>query len=119
MVQGRGRLWLDGETQDVGPGFHVAFPAGTGVAHCLINDSHAKDDLVLLAYGQVCGSHDYRTRNGLLIYFHVGEQDLDEDQIYYPLGGDAERESVTAAARVWWEDAPRRTLGPVLPLPLP
>jgi uncharacterized cupin superfamily protein len=39
VIQGAPDLWADGVLHRLQPGDGVAFPAGTGIAHCLINNS--------------------------------------------------------------------------------
>ncbi len=39
VVEGEPDLWLDGDLHRLRPGDAAAFPAGTGIAHCLINNT--------------------------------------------------------------------------------
>ena len=51
IVDGSGRLWLDGEIVQLKVGDCAGFCAGTGIAHCILNDG--PDDLLVLEVGQV------------------------------------------------------------------
>jgi hypothetical protein len=82
VIEGRPDLWMDGGLHPLRPGDGVAFPAGTGIAHCLINNT----------------SGDVR----LLI---VGEN-IAGDRVAYPINPEERRPSDD------WADAPRRPLGP-------
>lgn len=53
IVAGRGLLWKDGDLTDVNAGQCFGFAAGTGVSHCMINNSNTKDDLMFLIFCQV------------------------------------------------------------------
>ncbi|KZS92754.1 hypothetical protein SISNIDRAFT_486260 [Sistotremastrum niveocremeum HHB9708] len=89
VISGRGLLWMNGIVYDIGPGDAIGFPAGTGIAHTIINDSSEEDgeDLALLV---------------------VGQNKRDEgDLVYYPL----HKEKMFTFVR-WWFDAPQHDLGP-------
>ena len=51
IVEGSGRLWLNGEIAQLRAGDCAGFCAGTGIAHCILNDG--PDDLLFLEVGQV------------------------------------------------------------------
>lgn len=84
VVEGAPDAWIDGELFRLSPGDGVAFPAGTGIAHSILNNT---DDPVRLIV--------------------VGETPKAENRIIYPV--DPERRP---HRKDWWEDAPQRPLGP-------
>jgi uncharacterized cupin superfamily protein len=82
VVEGRPDLWVDGELHPLRPGDGIAFPAGTGIAHCLINNTDGAVRLLI-----------------------VGEN-VPGDRVAYPIDPDQRRPEDD------WPDAPRRPLGP-------
>jgi len=50
VVSGCPDLWVDGELHRLRPGDAAAFPAGTGIAHCLINNT--EEDVQFLVVGE-------------------------------------------------------------------
>jgi uncharacterized cupin superfamily protein len=85
VIEGEPDLWLDGHTRRLRPGDGVGFPAGTGVAHTFINNTHS--DVRLLV---------------------VGEASRRRSRIDYPLHP-ARNQEIGARH---WKDAPARRLGP-------
>ncbi len=85
ILTGKPDLWIDGRIYPLVPGNVVAFPAGTGIAHTVINNT--EEDVRILV---------------------VGDADQSEDRCLYPLN--PELKFVDDIP--WWEDAPRRPLGP-------
>jgi len=82
VVDGNPDLWVDGVTYPLRPGDGAAFPAGTGIAHCLINNTGS--DVRLLIVGEnVAG-----------------------DRVSYPINPEERRPGDD------WTGAPRRVLGP-------
>ena len=77
-------VWVDGHLHRLAPGDAVAFPAGTGIAHTFINNT--EEDVCLLV---------------------VGDADQPEDQGFYPLNPE-----LRDRCQRWWDEAPRRLLGP-------
>jgi uncharacterized cupin superfamily protein len=86
LLDGNADAWLDGELHPMNPGDLVAFPAGTGISHCIINNS---DEDALLLVG--------------------GERGKPSSRIFYPLNP-ARRDQLPEGA--WWEDVPAQPLGP-------
>lgn len=82
VIEGRPDLWLDGIIHPLGPGDGIAFPAGTGIAHCLINNTDS-DVRLLIAGENIAG-----------------------DRVSYPIDPQERRLEDD------WTDAPRRPLGP-------
>jgi uncharacterized cupin superfamily protein len=86
VLEGTLLAWIDGEVFPLKKGDLVAFPAGTGIAHAIINDSE-KEALLLVG----------------------GETTKPENRLTYPLN--PERRQQLAAGK-WWENPPPRKLGP-------
>ncbi len=84
MIEGHPDAWVDGHLYRLNPGDVVAFPPGTGIGHTFINNT--QDDVRLLV---------------------VGDTDQPEDRGCYPLNPE-----LHTIHSKWWEDAPRRPLGP-------
>jgi uncharacterized cupin superfamily protein len=91
VVEGEVEAWIDGELHRMGAGDLAAFPAGTGICHCIINNSGHE---ALLLVG--------------------GEASKSGNRIFYPLHP-SRRGDLPAGE--WWDDAPRRPLGPHDALP--
>lgn len=85
VIDGEVDAWVDGEIHPMAAGDLAAFPAGTGIAHCFINNS---DREALLLVG--------------------GEAPKACNRIVYPLNP-SRRGDVPAAE--WWDDAPAQPLG--------
>jgi len=86
VIEGEVSAWIDGEIHPMKAGDFVAFPAGTGIAHTLINDGDR--EAVLLA-----GGHAYDPKG----------------KVFYP------KDPQRRADMVWsrsWDDAPARPRGP-------
>jgi uncharacterized cupin superfamily protein len=86
VLEGEVDAWIDGVLHAMRPGDFAAFPAGTGICHCFLNDS--KHDVLLLV---------------------GGEASKRENRIYYPLHPQR-RDQLPSSE--WWEDIPKRRLGP-------
>jgi uncharacterized cupin superfamily protein len=84
VLEGTPDAWIDGELFPLIPGDSVAFPAGTGICHTFINNTH--EDVRLLV---------------------VGEKPKPENRIRYPLNPAYE-----ATRQDRWLNPPQRTLGP-------
>ena len=85
VVEGEIDAWIDGELHRMRPGDLAAFPAGTGISHCFINNT-ATEALLLVG----------------------GEVAKPNNRIFYPLNS-SRREDLNATE--WWHDAPQRTIG--------
>jgi uncharacterized cupin superfamily protein len=85
VIEGTPDTWIDGILYRLRPGDGVGFPAGTGIAHCFINNTEATVRLLV-----------------------VGEATKPENRIIYPVNP----ELLESKATVWWHDAPRNLLGP-------
>ena len=83
VLEGTPDVWLDGHLHRLAPGDAVGFPAGTGLAHAVLNDTDEEVRLLV-----------------------VGEASRQGSRVAYPLnpeqGGRDDR----------WDDAPARDLGP-------
>jgi len=86
VLDGEVDAWIDGELHRMRAGDLAAFPSGTGICHTFLNDG---DREALLLVG--------------------GEADKAENRIHYPLHPGS-REDLPWSR--WWDDAPRRPLGP-------
>jgi uncharacterized cupin superfamily protein len=86
VLEGCVDAWIDGHIHAMQPGDLTAFPAGTGISHCFINNSDR--DVVLLVGGEAAKR---------------------DNRIYYPLN--PSRRSDLAASD-WWDDVPAREIGP-------
>lgn len=86
VIEGEVGIWTDGVVHVARAGDLVAWPAGTGICHTVINDSDAP---ALLLAG--------------------GETDRAGARIYYPLN--PERRAQVRPG-VWWDDWPAREMGP-------
>ncbi len=84
VLEGTPGLWLDGALHRLRPGDSVGFPAGTGIAHTSINDTEA--EVRLLVVGEAS-----KPANRVACPLNPGRRGMRED---------------------WWDDAPRRGLGP-------
>jgi uncharacterized cupin superfamily protein len=80
-VEGHPDAWIDGELHRLGPGDGIAFPAGTGIAHCFLNNTEGAVRLLII------GEHH------------------PEDRVAYPLNPERR------VAPNNWNDAPARLLG--------
>lgn len=87
VLAGTPDAWIDGELFPLVPGDAVGFPAGTGIAHSVLNNSDADAHLLI-----------------------VGEHMKPGNQLYYPLN--PERMNLFRRRNYAWDDAPKRPLGP-------
>lgn len=85
VIAGEVDAWIDGHIHRMRAGDLAAFPAGTGICHCFINNGETE---ALLLVG--------------------GEAMKPGSRIFYPLNP-SRRQDMDAAD--WWEDVPRRALG--------
>jgi uncharacterized cupin superfamily protein len=86
VLEGEVDAWIDGDLHPMRPGDLAAFPAGTGICHCFINNS--EHDALLLVGGEASRS---------------------DNRIYYPLH--PQRRSDLPKSE-WWDDVPSQQLGP-------
>ena len=86
VIEGELDAWIDGHLYRISAGDLVAFPAGTGICHCFINNG---------------------TRDALLLV--GGEAPKAHNRIVYPLNP-SRRADIPAGE--WWDEAPRQPLGP-------
>jgi uncharacterized cupin superfamily protein len=85
VIEGEVDAWIDGELHRMIAGDFAAFPAGTGISHCFINNTTTE---ALLLVG--------------------GEAAKSSNRIVYPRNP-SRRQDLKAAD--WWHDAPVRKLG--------
>jgi uncharacterized cupin superfamily protein len=86
VIEGEVDCWIDGHLHHMVAGDLVAWPAGTGIAHCIINNGDR--EALLLAGGE-------SARPGA--------------KITYPLHPQRRADMPWS---LWWDDAPPRELGP-------
>jgi len=86
VVDGEVDLWVDGELHRMKRGDFAGFPAGTGIAHTALNNGTR--DALLLVGGE-------KTRPGIRLNYPLNPE----------LRGKMPQER-------WWEDSPKRVLGP-------
>jgi len=86
VLEGEVDAWIDGELHRMVAGELAAFPAGTGICHCFMNNT---DREALLLVG--------------------GEAAKRGSRIVYPLNPSRRADLKETD---WWDDAPSRPLGP-------
>jgi uncharacterized cupin superfamily protein len=86
VLEGEVDAWIDGELHAMRVGDLAAFPAGTGICHCFINNSE-RDALLLVG----------------------GEASRADNRIYYPLHPQRRNDMPSSE---WWDDVPSHPLGP-------
>jgi uncharacterized cupin superfamily protein len=86
VIAGEVDAWIDGHVHRMRPGDLAAFPAGTGISHCFINNGDRDAELLV-----------------------GGEAPKPGSRIFYPLNP-SRRADMDAA--YWWSDVPTRELGP-------
>lgn len=87
VLEGHPDVWIDGNLHALVPGDFVAFPSGTGIAHTFLNNT---DKNVLLLVG--------------------GETPKSDNKIIYPLNPEAN--DLRKKRGDYWEDHPKKALGP-------
>lgn len=85
VIEGEPAAWIDGHLHPLRPGDGVGFPPRTGIAHTFINNTRKPVRLLV-----------------------VGERRKPGNKRFYPVNPGL-REFITEQ---WWDDAPRRPLGP-------
>lgn len=86
VVEGEVDAWIDGNLHRMSAGDLAAFPAGTGISHCFINNGEAE---ALLLVG--------------------GEAPKPTNRIFYPMNASRKQD---LPASEWWHDVPEHPLGP-------
>lgn len=86
VIEGRVDAWIDGYIHGMETGDLAAFPAGTGITHCFINNS---DEEAVLLVG--------------------GEAPKADNRLFYPLNPSRRTDLPPSE---WWTDVPKRELGP-------
>jgi uncharacterized cupin superfamily protein len=85
VLEGEVAAWIDGVLHAMRPGDFAAFPSGTGISHCFLNNSEHE---VLLLVG--------------------GEASKRDNRIYYPLHPQRRNDLPSSE---WWDDVPKHRLG--------
>ena len=86
VIEGEVDAWINGELHRMAAGDLAAFPPGTGICHCFINNG---DREALLLVG--------------------GEAPKPGSRIFYPLNPSRQADM---KASDWWHDVPQHALGP-------
>ncbi len=86
VIEGELDAWIDGSLHRMIAGDLAAFPAGTGICHCFINNGERE---ALLLVG--------------------GEAQKPGSRIFYPLNP-SRRDDLKASD--WWDDVPQHAMGP-------
>ena len=86
VIEGEVDAWIDGDLHRMVAGDLAAFPAGTGICHCFINNGERE---ALLLVG--------------------GEAPKQGSRIFYPVNP-SRRTDLRPSE--WWDDVPQRALGP-------
>jgi len=86
VISGEVDAWIDGHLHRMVAGDLAAFPVGTGISHCFLNNG---DKEALLLVG--------------------GETQRPGSRIHYPLNP---TRKVDLKPEAWWSDVPQRELGP-------
>jgi uncharacterized cupin superfamily protein len=85
VLEGEVDAWIDGVLHAMRPGDFAAFPSGTGISHCFLNNSE-RDVLLLVG----------------------GESSKRDSRIYYPLHPQRRDDMPWSG---WWDDVPKRRFG--------
>lgn len=85
VVSGHVDAWIDGHLHPMAAGDLAAFPAGTGISHCFINNT---DQEAVLLVG--------------------GEAPKAGSRIFYPVNPSRRQDM---PEQYWWSDVPQRELG--------
>ena len=85
VIEGEVDAWIDGNIHRMTAGDLAAFPAGTGISHCFINNSD-RDALLLVG----------------------GEPAKAENRIFYPLNPSRRADLKESD---WWHDVPQHPMG--------
>lgn len=83
--KGYPHAWINGFLYSLQPGDALGFPAGTGIAHCLINNSHEEIELIVL-----------------------GELSKKENKCSFPINPELK----SKYEKIWWGDFPVQNFGP-------
>lgn len=92
ILEGRPDVWIDGNLHALNPGDCVGFPAGTGIAHSILNNTESS-----------------------VRFLVVGEHKDIGDRLFYPLHPGRNDENKSRGRL--WADVPDRPLGPHDALP--
>jgi uncharacterized cupin superfamily protein len=85
VLEGEVEAWIDGFVHPMRSGDFAAFPAGTGICHCFINNG-AREALLLVG----------------------GDASRPDNRIYYPLHLQRRHDLPSSE---WWEDVPEHAMG--------
>ncbi len=91
VINGKPDLWLNGYIHSLSEGFAVGFPAGTGIAHTVINNT--TEDIHLIV---------------------AGDRNKKENLCSFPINPELKE-----SCKIWWDKPPMHPLGPHNGLPSP
>ncbi|MBC7457952.1 MAG: GNAT family N-acetyltransferase [Bdellovibrionaceae bacterium] len=84
VVSGRPHVWINGFIYQLEPGHAVGFPAGTGIAHCFLNNTDLDVEMIVL-----------------------GERTKKENKCSYPINHELKK----SRNDIWWNECPKQSLG--------
>lgn len=84
VIKGRPQLWMNGYIHNLEPNFAVGFPAGTGIAHTVINNT--QEEVHLIVAGDI-------TKKDNLCYFPMNPE-------------------LKNTCQIWWDNPPVHHIGP-------
>ncbi len=84
VVSGRPHVWINGYIYQLEPGHAVGFPAGTGIAHCFLNNTDDEVEMIVL-----------------------GDRTKKENKCAFPIN----HELKSTHENIWWIDYPKQSLG--------
>lgn len=84
VVSGRPHVWINGFIYQLEPGHAIGFPAGTGIAHCFLNNTDTEVEMIVL-----------------------GDRTKQENKCSFPINYELKE----VRKNIWWHDVPKQSLG--------
>ena len=84
VISGRPHVWINGYIYQLDPGHAIGFPAGTGIAHCFLNNTDDEVEMIVL-----------------------GDRTKKENKCAFPIN----HELKSTHQNIWWSDFPKQSLG--------
>ncbi len=85
IVKGKPHLWLNGYLYELEPGMAIGFAPGTGVAHCLLNNT-----------------------DEIIEFIALGDRTKKENKCSFPVNPELQ----ATHKEIWWADYPSQSFGP-------
>jgi len=85
IVKGKPHLWVNGYIYELEPGMTVGFAAGTGIAHCLLNNT-----------------------DEIIEFVALGDRTKKDNKCSFPVNPELK----TTHQEIWWSDYPSQDIGP-------